>query len=328
MGRRPRVFAQGLSYHIVARGNHRQPTFLDAADYEAYLVRLARYAARDTVTLLAYCLMPNHVHLLARVSSTPLGRFMQSVQQSYTQRFNRLYDKVGHLFQGRYKAIVCDRDEYLAVLVRYVHLNPVRAGLVERPEAYPYSSHRAYLAGCVTAQVDPRPVLRSLGGPDAYLRLLEDGVGATATPHQHHPPSRGVAPPAPVTDTPVPGSRPIAPRSQDRPLAEALEHVARWVAADPDVLRGRSRSPATSRARAVAAHILVHGLGYRISDVATALGRDAATISLIVARLRDQGPPEVGTHPWPASADVLTGLPDPTPSTYPHIHNQSKPDPQ
>src|SRR5438132_10174385 len=135
MARRPRLFAPGLLYHVIARGNQRQPTFLTDADYyEAYLARLARYRRRYGVFLYAYCLMPNHVHLLAETSEAPLWRFMQGLQQSYTQRFNRVYGKVGHLFQGRYKAIVCDRDEYLMALIRYIHLNPLRAGLVEDPD--------------------------------------------------------------------------------------------------------------------------------------------------------------------------------------------------
>src|SRR6266849_7967662 len=145
MARRPRLFAPGLLYHVIARGNQRQPTFLTDADYEAYLARLARYRKRYGVFLYAYCLMPNHVHLLAETPEAPLSRFMQGLQQSYTQRFNRVYGTVGHLFQGRYKAIVCDRDEYLMALIRYIHLHPVRAGLVEDPDAYPYSGHRAYL---------------------------------------------------------------------------------------------------------------------------------------------------------------------------------------
>jgi len=90
--------APNLVYHVMARGNHQEPTFRGPADYHAYLDRLARYQQRHRVRLYAYCLMPNHVHLLIRTSEAPLGKFMQSVQQSYTQRFNRAYDVVGHLF--------------------------------------------------------------------------------------------------------------------------------------------------------------------------------------------------------------------------------------
>jgi REP element-mobilizing transposase RayT len=129
MSRRPRVFAPGLLYHVIVRGNQRRKTFRCDDDYKAYLDRLQKYRAKCNVRIYAYCLMPNHVHLLVETGSTPLAKFMQGLQQSYTQHFNRSYRKVGHLFQGRYKAIICDRDKYLLALVRYIHLNPVRAQL-------------------------------------------------------------------------------------------------------------------------------------------------------------------------------------------------------
>jgi hypothetical protein len=119
--------------------------------------------------------MPNHVHLLVRTGDTPLSKFMQGVQQSYTLRFNRVYKKVGHLFQGRYHAIVCDSEPYLLTLVRYIHMNPVRAALTATPEEYPYSGHRTYLAGRRTALIDPTLVLNLVGGTVAYARFVSQG---------------------------------------------------------------------------------------------------------------------------------------------------------
>ena len=145
MARRPRIFAPGLLYHVIVRGNHRERTFSAARDYTSYLERLCTYRVKHRVEIYAFCLMANHAHLLLESTGPPLSRFMQGLQQSYTQYFNRKYEKVGHLFQGRYKAIVCEADEYLLELVRYIHLNPVRAGIVQKPEEYEYSSHRSYL---------------------------------------------------------------------------------------------------------------------------------------------------------------------------------------
>src|SRR5262245_8500180 len=108
MARLPRVFGPDLIYHVMARGNRREAVFLDAQDYTWYLHRLARYRKEYGVTVHAYCLMPNHVHLVVRTGVEPLDRFMQGLQQSYTQRYNRRYEQVGHVFQGRYKALVCD----------------------------------------------------------------------------------------------------------------------------------------------------------------------------------------------------------------------------
>ena len=135
MARRPRVFAPGLLYHVIVRGNQRRKTFRSDVDYNTYLDRLEKYRAQFQVRIYAYCLMPNHVHLLVETGNTPLARFMQGVQQSYTQYFDLRYRKVGHLFQGRYKAIICERDKYLLALVRYIHLNGVRAKLAAGPNS-------------------------------------------------------------------------------------------------------------------------------------------------------------------------------------------------
>jgi REP-associated tyrosine transposase len=119
----------------VGHGNQRRKTFRGDNGYKAYLDRLEHYRAKFHVRIYAYCLMPNHVHLLLESGFNPLGKFMQGLQQSYTLYFNRRYRKVGYLFQGRYKAIICDQDEYLLALLRYIHLNLVRDRLAKRPEA-------------------------------------------------------------------------------------------------------------------------------------------------------------------------------------------------
>jgi len=108
MARRPRLFASGLLYHVIVRGNQQRKTFHSDSDYKAYLDRLEEYRVRCRVRIYAYCLMPNHVHLLLETGSVPLAKFMQGLQQSYTQYFNWRYRKVGHLFQGRVMGDVVD----------------------------------------------------------------------------------------------------------------------------------------------------------------------------------------------------------------------------
>ena len=106
---------------------------------------------------------------------------MQGLQQSYSQYFNLRHRKVGHVFQGRYRAIVCQKDEYLLELVRYIHLNPVRSGLVREPGRYPYSGHKAYAEGKATEVIDPGPVLAMLGSRARYRVFVSGGnvVGAS-----------------------------------------------------------------------------------------------------------------------------------------------------
>ena len=174
MARKPRLFAPGVLYHVIVRGNQRQRTFLSPADYQVYLEKLTQYRRQHEVTVYAYCLMPNHVHLLVESGKTPLGRFMQGLQQSYTQYYNRRYKKVGHLFQGRYKAILCQKDAYLLELIRYIHLNPVRSKLAKSSQEYRYTSDPVYRTGKTTAIIEPRAVLKLLGGASGYKRFIQE----------------------------------------------------------------------------------------------------------------------------------------------------------
>ncbi len=106
---------------------------------------LSSYKERYDFFLYAYVLMSNHVHLLMETQKTPLSKILQGINQSYTMYFNRKYETVGHLFQGRYKAILCDRDEYLLALVKYIHNNPVRVKITRTFYEYQWSSHQSYV---------------------------------------------------------------------------------------------------------------------------------------------------------------------------------------
>ena len=161
MARKPRIEFEGAFYHVITRGNQRQRIFKDTEDYQRYLKILADYKIQYDYGLYAYVLMNNHVHLLMETKGIGLSKILQGVNQSYTMFFNRKYKTVGHLFQGRYKAILCDKDAYLLSLVKYIHLNPVRAGVVKTPEGYPWSSHRHYVEGAGSdGVVDAEEVLR------------------------------------------------------------------------------------------------------------------------------------------------------------------------
>jgi putative transposase len=144
MPRKPRIEYTGAFYHVITRGNQKQRIFKDPADFQKYLLTLTIYKNRTGSHIYAYVLMNNHVHLLIETGEIPLSKIMQGVNQTYTMYFNRRYRTVGHLFQGRYKAILCDKDAYLLGLLKYIHQNPLRARITERVDAYPWSSHHAY----------------------------------------------------------------------------------------------------------------------------------------------------------------------------------------
>lgn len=160
MTRRLRLHVPGGFYHVTLRGNHRQPVFFRDGDHELLdrLVAdsLERYAAR----LHAYCWMPNHLHLLLQVSDSPLGRLILRIASAYARTVQLRLATTGHLFERRHHAILVDADSYLLTLVRYIHLNPVRAGIVVSPTDYPWSSHRVYLGQRNASWVTTAFVLR------------------------------------------------------------------------------------------------------------------------------------------------------------------------
>jgi len=145
MARKPRIHYSGAVYHVFIRGNARQQIFFETADYLRFLRLLGEGIEKYNHRIHGFCLMPNHIHLAVQVGDIPLSRIMQNLCFRYTQWMNRRKDRAGHLFQGRYKALLVDADSYLLELVRYIHLNPVRAGMVKFPEEYLWSSHLAYL---------------------------------------------------------------------------------------------------------------------------------------------------------------------------------------
>lgn len=163
MARKARVEVEGGLYHVITRGNNRRQIFNSSGDYEKFLSLLATQKVKLPFFLYAYCLMPNHVHLLIERQENAIGRIMHRLLTGYAQYYNWRYRRVGHLFQGRHKAILCQSDRYLSELVRYIHLNPVRALMVDAPEDYQYSSHRAYLGLEPRMMVDVDPVLRHFG---------------------------------------------------------------------------------------------------------------------------------------------------------------------
>lgn len=145
MTRPLRLEYPGAVYHVMNRGLARQATFRAPADSDTFLQILGEIHALWGVEVLAYCLMPNHYHLCLRTPQGNLGRVMRHLNGVYTQRFNRAHRRDGPLFRGRYKAILVEAEAYVAAVIRYIHLNPVKAKLAKLPEAYRWSSHAGYL---------------------------------------------------------------------------------------------------------------------------------------------------------------------------------------
>ncbi|MFH0812635.1 MAG: transposase [Pseudomonadota bacterium] len=145
MARPLRIVYPGAFYHITSRGNERKEIFKSERDREKFLSYLKSATERYGAVIHVYCLMENHYHLLMETPAGNLSEIMRHINGAYTTYFNFKRKRSGHLLQGRYKAILIEADEYAKELSRYIHLNPVRTGLIERPEDYPWSSYQYYI---------------------------------------------------------------------------------------------------------------------------------------------------------------------------------------
>jgi len=175
MTRRARIVVANCPHHVTQRGNRREPVFFEDGDQDVYRDLLAEQAERARVEIWAYCLMPNHVHIIAVPrDGHGLGRAIGEAHRRYTNFINARGRWTGHLFQSRFASVAMDDDHHFAC-VRYVSLNPVRARLVARPEDWPWSSVRAHLAGHDDALVRVAPVLSRVADFAAFLSQVHTG---------------------------------------------------------------------------------------------------------------------------------------------------------
>ncbi|MGH7802958.1 MAG: transposase, partial [Candidatus Binatia bacterium] len=190
MPRGPRLDAPGVLHHVMARGIERGLIFRDDVDRDGFLRRLSAVATDSALAIYAWALLPNHLHLLLKTGRTPLPMAMRWLLTGHAISFNRRHDRVGHLFQNRYKSIVCEEEPYFLELVRYIHLNPLRAGIVRtlcELDAYPYSGHSAVLGVVPRQWQETSAVLRCFAVPRdraaaAYRAFVGGGVDVGRRP--------------------------------------------------------------------------------------------------------------------------------------------------
>lgn len=181
MPRHPRGHTPEAVLHLISRGVDKRDIFRINSDYQRFLAQLREALRSHEVSLFAYCLMPNHFHLLVGVGSVPVGDAMHQVLTRYSIHFNHAYERVGHLFQSRYKSYECRDIAYLIQLITYIHMNPVRAGLANTPEDWAWSSHREFAAGD-SSNLDLVRLAETaeMSSKELYERYVERIIEATA----------------------------------------------------------------------------------------------------------------------------------------------------
>jgi len=190
MPRQARLDAPGALHHIIIRGINKAPIFKDDQDKTRFLERLAENVTQGDSKVYAWVLMTNHVHLLFKTGKDGISSIMRKQLTWYAQYFNRRHKRTGHLFENRYKSIICEEEAYLLALVRYIHLNPVRAKMIENMEQldrYPWTGHQALIGKADHGWMDRDAVLSEFGGSrrkavSEYCRFVREGMNEGRNP--------------------------------------------------------------------------------------------------------------------------------------------------
>ncbi|MBN2428732.1 MAG: transposase [Deltaproteobacteria bacterium] len=293
MARKPRLHYPGASYHAILRGNARQDIFFDAEDRCRFFLLVQEGIERYGHRVLSFCLMTNHVHLAIQVGNVPLSRIMQNLSFRYTRWINMRRNRMGHLFQGRYKAILVDADTHLLELIAYLHLNPVRAGLTEKPEDYPWSSHRAYLGTESVPWLSSDYVLGQFSPNLELSRWQFAEFVAERVPFGHREEFYGKG----SMDSRIIGEdsfvENVLMESDHLPARKpSLEEVLETVEKINDLQKGELSAPGKKRklseARGLAAWAVLEVSDASLTDLAKRLGRDVSTISAASRRFDER----------------------------------------
>lgn len=261
MPRTARIDAPGLMHHVIARGIERRRIFVDDADRSCFVWRLGAVLPECRVDCLGWALMPNHVHLILRTGPVPLATAMARLLTGYAAYFNRRHVRVGHLFQNRYHSIPVESEEYLLTLVRYVHRNPLRAGIVgdlAGLSRYPWTGYASLMGERAASFQAVDEVLARFGSAPNQARqrlaLWMDDEGSASEDE----------------------SDASTPERNEEAVRDLRARVCRELGLDPSSLR--SRRGGASDARAAVAYLALAALRLPTRDVATALGLSVGAV--------------------------------------------------
>ena len=293
MARKPRVHYPAALYHVILRGNGGQEIFFGQEDRFRFYLLLQEGIERYGHQVHAFCLMTNHVHLAIQVGEVGLPRIIQNLAFRYTRWVNWRRNRTGHLFQGRYKAVLIDADSYLLELARYIHLNPVRSGMVRRPEDYPWSGHRAYLGLETIPWLTTDWVLSMFSNrrdraQRVYRRFVEEG-GEEGHQGEYGKGSE--------IDSRILGDMvfidKVLGQSQERlkrPIAvdEIVSRVCKEFSLREEMLSGSGKDRKLSKVRAIAAWLVLDSGNLTLSELSKRVNRDSSTLSTAAKLLEKQ----------------------------------------
>lgn len=308
MPRLARLDIAGLLQHVIVRGIERRDIFNDDHDRQLFVARLISLLSETGVRCYAWAILSNHFHLLLMPTSTPLSHFMRRLLTGYAVSFNRRNKRSGHLFQNRYKSIVCEEEPYLLELVRYIHLNPLRAGMVtslEELDSYPWTGHAVLLGNRQLAGQETDAILERFGEKVGtarrnYRQFIADGIAAG---HRDDLVGGGLKRSQgerrkneyeSFDERVLGGGDFVDGLKQDSSLREKMPRVVSLtqllaiisaaLKLDPELIRKPSKSRAPAAARGIICHLAIYELGYTGSEVGNFLHLGPTGVSLASRR--------------------------------------------
>jgi REP element-mobilizing transposase RayT len=289
MPRKPRIHYPGAVYHVILRGNAGHPVYFEDLDRHRFFLFLQYAVEKFDCRIHAFCLMTNHIHLVVQTGAIPLSRVMQNISQRYTAWINFTQSRTGHVFQGRYKALLIDADSYLLELVRYIHLNPVRAAMTALPDDYPWSSHHAYAGRETIPWLTTEWALSMFGKHVAntlyrYEQFMLDGIGEQRRREFHSGTCEGC----------ILGDDDFAERALTW-IGQVQRHaygredlisaVCRAYSISADELRAPGKMRLSSEARGVAALLALETPTVSLTALGACLNRDVPLLSRAARRI-------------------------------------------
>jgi REP element-mobilizing transposase RayT len=297
MPRTPRIFVAGAAYHVYCRVARGERPFVDEAVAGTFVATVEAVKREHGLTILAWCLMPNHYHLVVRAGELPLWRTMRLVQGRFARAFNRRRRLFGPFWQGRYKARLVEDPVYLMQAIAYVHLNSVAGRMVKDPGAYRWSGHRQLLGRVRAGLVDVDEALvvfgssrrealatyRGVLGRGRDEGWMKEGPGRLPwwRPVSGEDEELQLDPSRPRLDWQGAVQRPKPPKADAAGVARA---VARVLGVPTEALGGRGRGEELQRARELVMLVGVERCGLRVRDLAAVIGRDASSASRLYAQ--------------------------------------------
>jgi putative transposase len=292
MARKQRIHIPGSTYHCMLRGNDGNNIFQQEKDFSRLSLLLQEGTEKYDHRILGFCFMTNHIHLVIQVANIPLSKIVQNFAFRYARYINKNYKKIGHLFQGRFQAVLVSDSEYLLELIRYVHLNPVRARMVKTPDEYFWNGHHTYLDKQCFQWISPLRVLKyfdnnKIAATKKYSEYIYKGIGKEVSINFESGNQKGLDVLGDDTFTEKLIFKHALSQPRKQSTDELLQISLRYFKISLADLASKSKNHKNSRIRSIISLLTRESEGCSLTKLAKSFNRDISSLSLSANRIEN-----------------------------------------